>query len=126
MGATDVATWNFFELAIFAGAVAATVAASVSVGGHLPLAADRRASGQPDLILLLAFASAMLLLASIATVGFALDRLPLAGAIITGGFGLLAGPLLFQASPASLRDGAGGLLFGGLVCAGTALLLLSF
>ena len=110
MSATDLSAWPFGDLMLFAGACATAVAAIIVLAGFLPLAA--RHSVQRGLMPTLALAGAglIVLILGVAGLRFALATLPLLGSVIAAGFGVLAGPLLFQALPPNLRDRTEGLL----------------
>jgi membrane-bound ClpP family serine protease len=125
MGGADVAAWNFAHLALFGLAFASGAAAVVLLSGFLPLSArGPHQRGVAHGLLLVAAAAALVLLA-VAAVRFAVLALPGVAAIIAGGLGLLAGPLLFQALPPAHRDRWPGLAAACLLCGGLGLWLLT-
>lgn len=124
MKAADLAAWDFGQLALFALSAAAGAAAVVLIGGFLPLSARGPGQRGPLAGALLAAAAAALALLVYAGLRFAVLALPGPGAVIAGGLGVLAGPLLFQALPPRQRDRWPGLAAAALLCGGLALPLL--
>ena len=116
--------WSPVDLALFFGVFVLGTAAIVMVSGFLPLSARRAEQRGAFATLLLALAGLALLFQLAAALRFAWLNLPWAGAIIAGGLGVLAGPLLFQILPRPLRDGVAGLVAIALLCGSSAMLLL--
>ncbi len=119
----NLETLDLGGLLLFALALAITAASAVLLGGFLPLSARGPRQRGPLAAVLLPLALLALLALGAGALLFA-GRLPIAAAVVAGGLGLLAGPLLFQALPARLRDGAGGLFL--VVLAGGALAALLY
>ncbi|MGP1254526.1 MAG: hypothetical protein ACTS10_08955 [Kiloniellales bacterium] len=110
MSGTDLSAWPFADLALFAVTCATAVAAIIVLAGFLPLAARHPVQRGLMPTLALAGAGLIVLILGVAGLRFALATLPLLGSVIAAGFGVLAGPLLFQALPTNLRDRTEGLL----------------
>lgn len=102
-------------LALFMGLVLAFALFGLTASGHFP--AEHRSAqlrtGLGGQLLWVSMACAVVVL--VAAVLLAVERLPLAAAVIGGGAMLLAAPLVLQSFPDTFVDGRAGLLtFAGL------------